>query len=496
MSTNSVIVPSIELANDTGLWNKIRQYEHIHYQIFDMNYFDMSGCVPIDHRFNAMKLNNTGLLAIKTFYNTIPSNAYIEHCDYALAIHLYHNSFEILYSDTIKAMIIDNQDSYSDYMESYTKRHGGDFSCTIELLKSLGNCNPCSPKHKVVLVLEIIGMLFEFIQPSLTCMVAYTAFADGLNTSNTSPAVFLTAFLGILYILSGLSSFISQKPQNNQTMNFVFFIVFEVYYVFILVVSICATHFINKKKPDPNESYNFNKGAMAAIIVLNFVFGILPIVYGIKDRLGSIVNLLLYLVLGASSSSTHFLMSYLHNVADFRGSKQEGQRTKTIFIIVFYLANCLFGFLTLCNTTRERRVVTVIVLASIFTVYNILKCVAIFLRQLLISKQVENIMPVAQQQKSVNNQNNKFSEEKPTNNFESRQTASNNYDVNNQNDYQTTNDVDMMAQTNGCYRSNGVANWVVEEEKRNSFDNDGGRQNNNSDVFQNHNERYTLDDQF
>ena len=35
MLLNSVIVPSVELENDVGIWNKIRQYEHIHYQIYD-----------------------------------------------------------------------------------------------------------------------------------------------------------------------------------------------------------------------------------------------------------------------------------------------------------------------------------------------------------------------------------------------------------------------------------------------------------------------------
>ena len=498
MFLNSVIVPSIELESDVGIWNKIRQYEHIHYQIFDMNYFDMSGCVPINHRFNVMKIDNRGLSAIRTFYREIPSNAYIEHCDYALAIHLYHNAFNIQYDNSTKATIIDNQDSYSDYMESYTKRHGGDFSCTIELLKSLGNCNPCIPKHKVVLVLQIIGMLFEFIQPSLTCMVAYTVFADGFNTTNTSPAVFLTAFLGILYIISGLSSLVSKKPKDNNTMNFVFFIVFEVYYAFILVVSICAIHFINKKKPDKNEPYNFNKAAIATMIVLNFVFGILPIIFGIKERLGNIVNLLLYLVMGASSSSTHFLMSYLHNISDFRGTKQEAQRTKTIFIIVFYLANCLFGFLTLCNTTRKQRVVSVIVLASIFTAYNILKSVIIVLRQLLLSKQTGNVLPAAQQKPNVIDQNNKFSEEKPINNFDNKQETPNDYDFDNQNqnDFNKGNDEE-MARTNGGFNSNGaynVGNYVAEEEQQeNPFENDGGRQNNNSDVFANHNEGYTLD---
>jgi hypothetical protein len=496
MLLNSVIVPSVELENDVGIWNKIRQYEHIHYQIYDMNYFDMSGCVPIDHRFNVMKVDNKGLNAIRQFYCSMPTNAYIEHCDYALAIHLYHNAFTIQYDNSTKATITDNQDSYSDYMESYTKRHGGDISCTIELMKSLGNCNPCIPQHKVVLILQIIGMLFEFIQPSLTCMVAYTAFADGFNTSNTRPAVFLTAFLGILFILSGITSLVSKKPQDNHTMNFVFFIVFEVYYVFIIVVSICATHFINKKKPDPNEPYDFNKAAIATMIVLNFVFGMVPLVLGIKDRIGNAVNALLYLVMGASSSSTHFLMSYLHNLADFRGYETEPQRTKTIFVIVFYLANCLFGFLTLCNTTRKQRVVSVIVLASIFTAYNMLKHIIIVLRQLLLSKKTVNAMPAAQQKTTVNDQNNKLAEEKPINNFETKQETPNDYYTNdpNQYNYNKGND-DEMARTNGGFTSNGFnnGNYVTEdEEQRNAYETNDGRQNNNSGIFDNHDDHYVV----
>lgn len=387
---NCVSVPVIETNSILikGIWGKLLQYENVHYQIYDLNYFDMSGCVPIDHRCNIMQLDSKSLSKMRNFYNTIPLSSYIEHCDYSLALSLTQNSIEVRYCDSIIMKTNDSNISYSDYMDCFTKRHGGNFSCIIELMKNMSNCKECTITNKLVLILEIIGMLFKFIQPSLTCMVTYTVFADGFNTNNKRPAVFLTAFLGILFVISGISSLISKRPQYNSAINFIFFIIFEVYYFFILVVSICAIHFINKKKPDEEKSYEFNTPAMVTIIVLNFIFGIIPLIISFQKLTKNIINMFLYLLIGASNSNSHFMMNYIHQISAFRGTSNI-EKTKTLYLIMLYLINCLFGFLTLCNKTRKGRVTSVIVLASIFTAYNILKMIIIITRQLLISSKIQ-----------------------------------------------------------------------------------------------------------
>ena len=165
--------------------------------------------------------------------------------------------------------------------------------------------------------------------------------------------------------------------------NFVFYIIYEVFYLFILCLSICAMHFVKQNKT--NDPYEFNKGAIISMIIINFILGILPIIFNISKIKPNIVNMLLYMILGASSSSSHFQMCYLFNFSDMYGgySTEEHQmkqklnmkERKSISLFALFAFNILFGFLTMLNNTRTRRVRTVQAFGIIFTVYNGMKVI-------------------------------------------------------------------------------------------------------------------------
>lgn len=414
---NLISVASIEHAPITvnqSIWDKISQFELIYYNNYDLNYYDLSCGVPVDHRCNIMQLDSNGRNIIKNIYKAIPSNASIEYCDYAVSIEAVHNHIEVQYCHNVNAYINDiGSISYVDYMQRFITKHGGDYACLLNLMENLfTNSNKqCKILSKVICVLQLIGIMFEMIQPSLTCMVTYSVFAEGFNTFNMQPAVFLTSFLGMLFALSGVIALIT-KQQHSQTksnIHFILFIVYEVYYVFIIIVAMCAMYFIKHKKPTISESdlnsnaayenyndylnilsYDFNTAAVVSIILINIIIGVMPMLIQFKKFFAeNIVNALLYLVFGSISANSHFLVSYLHKFGEYRGYSDH---MKSVYVVVFYLMNCFVGYLTMTNTCRRERVDAVLTLSIIFTCYNSLKCLAIVFKKLYIDKKVVDVI--------------------------------------------------------------------------------------------------------
>lgn len=402
VNRSCVCVPSIQSIS-TGLFGNVMRYEHVHYSIYDLNYFDAAKTLPIDHHFNVMRIDKNLYNAIIQFYQPprVYNNSSIEYHDFSLGVFLPIQGIMVRYVDKVEAYMNNNVVDYACYMDNYTRKYGGNFAALLELMKTVFNCANCNPISKIILLFEIIGFLFEFIEPSLTCMVAYTIFVEGFKILyKMEPAVFFTGLLGMLFMLSGTISLITKYPQNNRTINFIFYIIFQVYYLFMLIVSVCAMHFVNKNKSmDP---YEFNTAALVVIIVINVILGILPMILYLGKIGRNGLNMILYLILGASSSNSHFLMSYLFNFSDMRGGyvteeknmkeRMNMPKRKGVILLILLLANGLFGFLTLFNNTRGKRVKTVLALSIIFTVYNGIKMIAILIRALSVGGSINRDM--------------------------------------------------------------------------------------------------------
>ena len=408
-------VPLKDSQSNYSMWSRISQYELVHHSNYDLNFYDVSGGVPIDHRFNIMQLDLNGRNIIKNIYNKLPSNASIEHCDYAASIEAVQSNIEVQYCTSVEAYINNIKPiSYADYMERFVTKHGSDYSCLTNIITNTLTCKPCNVLSKLIRVLQLIGMLFEMIQPSLTCMVAYSVFAEGFNTFSTTPAIVFTSLLGVMFALSGVVSLINKRPQTNYAIHFIFLIVYEIYYLFTIIVAICAVYFIKHKRPVLDESvdacvatelstcehykdyvsilgYTFNTTAVVSIILINVILGIVPMVIEHRKFFGqNFVNGLLYLIMGSVSANSHFLVSYLHNIGEYRGNNvnDNNDHTKVVYVIVFYLANYFVGYLTLLNEHRQERLNAVLVLSIIFTCYNSLKCLAVALRELIVGRRI------------------------------------------------------------------------------------------------------------
>ena len=244
---------------------------------------------------------------------------------------------------------------------------------------------------------------------------------------------------------SGMCSLVSKNPKELRRANIFLYIFMEVFYIFTLICAIVAMDNINKNKN--HDEYKFNKAAISCIIIFTFIPYIIPILMKLSLFTSKITNMLVYIGLGASCSTSNFLMAQIWNASDTVGGKQKEER-KSIVLIFFFLYNLFFGFLSAYNYTRKKRANAVLGFGIIYLLYNFFKIIAIIGKILVPKNRYDSSM----QSKIINNIRNELgkaddndmrSEEKSlkknslynsNNNYEDN----NNYDYNNNdiNDYQ------------------------------------------------------------
>ena len=380
LTKNSIAIPTIE-TKSKGLFANIQQYENIHFNLYDLNYYDISCSVPINSDFNIMKINKNLLNSLNEFYNNLNKNCSIYYHDYFMGIFLKNKLFNVNFIPFVSGYFYYDNIDYSDYMSLYIEKYSGYYSNFFNLFKSiLGQLNLI---NKLFLLFQLIGMIIQFIYPSLSTLVIYSIFFECFNINDNRTAFFFTLIYVTFLFFAGVIFKRSSSISQMKLITFFFFIFFEFFYVFILICSIFAMNNIKKNKN--LDKYKFNKIAISLLIIFNFIFGILPMFLSIGKILENIVNMIFYLFLGSPSSNSVFLMSYLFNASDKSGGIKLGDKNG-FFLLVFFLSNIFFGSLIFFLTNRSKRVNCVLILSIIFTVYNFVKQISIIIRILVYEK--------------------------------------------------------------------------------------------------------------
>ena len=477
-----ISIPSIEL-NSYDLFSNIQKYEYIHFNIYDLNYYDKAYVIPINSYFNIMKINNILLNAIQNFYlKEIKLNCSLYYHDYFMGIYLKNLLFEVNYISNISVYFNQDNIDYSLLMTNYVLKYSGYYANFFNLLDSFLTFANCDALKKIMLFFQIIGMILLFVFPSLSTMVIYTIFYECFNTTDGRTAAFFTIIYFCFLILAG----VTYKKTNTESIlrmkliSFLFFVFFEIYYIFMLVCSIIATNNINKNKK--NDRYTFDKTAISLLIVLNFAFGILPMIFLIEKIISNIANMFLYLFLGAPSSNSIFLMAYLFNSTDNSGGNKIEEQNG-FMILVFFIFNLLFEGLIFFNTDRTQRVKAVLVLSIIFTIYNFFKQFGIILRILTIGKKLEdnckdknNVLDIWKKNRELKG----IMGEKNNNSNEDEGMQKVNDENNNVINRSLENQSNNLKDKNNN-RNNPSINNFEEEQNRNENKND--ENNNNRDSF-------------
>ena len=390
-SYDCISVPALEINENTkneSIFAKIINYERVHFNIYNMNYYYSTGLVPILSLMNIMIIDKELMSLLLGFYggieimdeNEMPK---IDYHDYNLALYLYKNKIPIIYPSKQTFGKIKYRDF--DYQNIWVSKYSGYYSNFFEILKTFINFE-LPIFHKVFTLFQIIGMLIEFIYPGLSILVIFSIFNEAFDTKDSYPAWFMTMLYIIMYLGSGVASLISDKSKDISTTNLIYYYFMEVYYLFILVCSVPAMDNIKKKKlfgekykdVEVEDFYKFNTAAISCLIIFTFIIAILPMIFRIGMITENIVSMLLYLVLGAPMSTSNLLIAKIWNTPSASGGKTIDDR-KGLTILFFFLFNLFFGFLSAYIYDRKLRANCVMGLAIFYLIYLFFKTIGIVL---------------------------------------------------------------------------------------------------------------------
>ena len=380
-----IVVPALDIGEknkNNDLFLKIAQYERVHFNIYNLNFYCQTAVVPISSLLNTIIIENKTMEELNGYYKNLHSNTTIDYHDYNLALSLYRNLHKVIfYKSEILGTIYYNNYSLVEYRDNWVNKFSGYYGNFFEILKTFIYCGS-DIFPKIFMFFQIMGLCVEFIYPSLSALVIYSIFIEAFDDSHS--AIFMTLLYLVAYLGSGVCSMITNKSEKLKSTNFFFYIFMEVYYLFILVSSIPAMDNIKKEKGDIYilssylKEYKFNIAAFVCLFLFTFILSIIPIILKISYVTNNIVQMFMYLVLGAPSSTSNFLIAKIWKAPETMGGKFCEER-KGITVIAFFLFNLFFGFISFFMFNRERRAKCVMSLAIIYLIYLFFKIVGIIL---------------------------------------------------------------------------------------------------------------------
>ena len=367
------VATGLVLSSGDGIFSMIEQYDRVHFNIYDMNFLGSSSSFPVSSLLSTFAIDDLMLAYLKSYYLTVEINQSIDFHDYNLGLDLYQSDKNVTFiNDEVMGEFKYQELNYFEYQEIWVNRYSGYYGNFFQLLKCFGtNFNLLK---SILLFFQFVGIMIEFIYPALSTMVIYAIFFEAFDTYDYRVASFFTMIYICMLTASGMCSLVSKNPQELKRANFFLYIFMEVYYLFVLICSIVAMDNINKNKN--HDEYEFNKAAISCIIIFTFIPYIIPMILKVGLISSKILNMLTYIVLGASCSSSNFLIAQIWNASDTAGGNNLEER-KSVTLILFFLYNLFFGFLTAFNYTREKRANSVMGLGIIFLIYNFVRIMAI-----------------------------------------------------------------------------------------------------------------------
>jgi len=383
-SIHGVAVAPVEYTTNS-LYSKIALYEKIHFYIFNMSLYDQSCSVPISSLFSTMTINGKILNFLKEYYNNIPINATIDYHDYNLSLQLSQEeklkyAIKFNYEKALGEIKFDDM-SLMDYQKEWINRHSGYYGNFFEVMRSFINFKKLNILQKIFMFFQIVAIVIEYILPSLACMVIFAVFHECFNTYDYRVAMFFTLLYLSMMFCSGVCAMITKYPESMPMTNYFIYYFMICFYALVLICSIPAMHFVNvNKPPDFITNYKFNKVAASFLIILNFIFYAISFVPKMSVVTPNIVNMLIYLILGATCSTTSFNMSKIWNAPETSGGQFISEK-KAINILIYLLFNVFFGCLSFYNVGRKKLVNCVMGFGILFLFYNFVRMLAIFLKK-------------------------------------------------------------------------------------------------------------------
>ncbi len=368
------------------------------------NYFYyINTSVPIDHRFNFMRIDKNNFDIIKKYFiNNICIDSSNHYNDYKFSLYLYENYYvtkpnsnneKIYYISDIEVIYYENKINFNDFMKIYCSNNIGEYLSLIDnFYQFIFNWNDMNFKKfikKLFQIFHILSLFFNFILFGLTFIIIKIILSEAFTNKDERIINFFLITYMLIIIISMIFSVMSPNIHKNDITFELINILFVAYFLFILLCSVFAI--INIKKENDKSHYTYKRNPMIILIVLNLVFYFSPYILDFKHVKSNIINMFLYIIVYPSILTIFNLyinvnvMAYYGrnlNYINYKNTKSNSniinERKKT-FILIYIFTNFIFIFLIFFLTDRSINMSCVNVLTIIFTSLHGFKGINIFI---------------------------------------------------------------------------------------------------------------------
>ena len=357
---NILTIPKIEtLLNEKeeNLFSKIENYENFMYNLYNINYNSLSISIPLNNKIFLMYVDYKifSLISKKFLLENEKKDENNYYNKHSLPIYLSKNGLNVIYSSDVVCEYKRHLITFDQMMNNYIEKTQDDFKSLIDLINFFFDCKTKDFMliKKIICLFRIIGKIILMFFPSISTMFLYCVFYEGFKTMDKEkePFCFSVANLVLIVVCLFYGFLIENKKNYDKNKNdiqlansytfmgmFLFYF-WSLFYLFCFIISILAVHYIDKNKPE--TFYKINKSACVIIIIINFIFAIIPILLYIKSFSKKIIQSFLYLFLHSAGYNNMF-----NNIAIITAFNNKNFHP--IFLLIYIIFNSLmlcFGYL-------------------------------------------------------------------------------------------------------------------------------------------------------
>ena len=377
--------------------------------------WDSMCAYPIDHRFFFINMNFKLYLILNEYYQNNKINIYANpyYHDYNLSLYLKQQVKNIVIQkiQQIKIEYDDIPSSLNDFFYDYILRKGSEYANFIPLFFyfiSFKNMSCIKFLQKFVVLFKLGCFLVEYFWLGLSLLISYAVFNDTFGSGNNNMDYFCSLGYAMIVILLLFISTIYIKNKTKIKLNriyrnakrdeesyliiYILYIVHYIYNAFFLICSIIALIHVEQgktKQKGNKDYYLFQKKFFILLIILNFLFIILPLFIRPNNIISK--GILYYIIAQLPNSSCFFHVPYLFT--SIRNVNSSNKYLESVYISLYLLLNGLLTVVCIVfDTKRQMRMDFLYVIATIYAVLNGIKLIILVIGFCLQNKFNKNII--------------------------------------------------------------------------------------------------------
>ena len=414
---NMVLIPDINyhINFKKDFFGYINKYNLDSEKIYVNLLWDSMCAYPIDHRFFFINMNFTLYLVLNEYYQNNKINIYANpyYHDYNLSLYLKQQMKNIVIQkiQQVKIEYDDIPSSLIDFFYDFTLRKGSEYANFIPLFFyfiSFKNMSCIKFLQKFVVLFKLGCFLIEYFWLGLSLLISYAVFNDTFGSGGNNMDYFcslgyaiiviLLLFISTIYIKNKTKikhNRIHRNVKRNQescAILFILYLVFYIYNVFFFVCSIIALIHVEQgktKEKGNKDYYLFQKKFFVILIILNFLFIILPLFIRPSNIISK--GIVYYIVAQLPNSTCFFHIPYLFT--SIRNANSSNNYLESVYISLYLLLNGLLTVICIVfDTKRQRRMDFLYVIATIYAVLNGIKLVILIIAFCVQNKFNKNIV--------------------------------------------------------------------------------------------------------